>query len=154
MDRLELWLQVCVASSAAGGRNWTWFLLSLSWRNCWRQTSPQHRGRTWNSVWNKAFLNRKIALWPWWQVAASSQIHLHRFLVGGLCNLLLDTGIVCTAVYISPCCEYCTGSAYNCWRFTNTCGHAFDLPCLQDIFMCILYWSYFYAILKVPNGVI
>lgn len=41
--------------------------------------------------------DRKRALGPWWRVAASSQIHLHRFLVGGLCNLLLDTGIV-TAV--------------------------------------------------------
>lgn len=34
-------------------------------------------------------------------VAVSSQIHLHRFLVGGLCNLLLDTKIVSTAECIS-----------------------------------------------------
>lgn len=76
------------------------FLLRLSHRNCSRHIfSATQKGEHETVSGIKRFLNRNTVLWPRWRVAASSKIHLHRFLVGVLCNMLLDTGIVGTVEY-------------------------------------------------------
>ena len=67
------------------------FCLGPSCRSCSRHISAQQKKKEHEIASGIKREKRRRALGPRWRVAASSQIHLHRFLVGGLCNLLLDT---------------------------------------------------------------